>query len=99
MLKMRVLDRERYWSFMKAYFLCFSALIGLSVALYAFSNLDELMVVSNSNRQLLLHIGDEIVILCTTPSQGWIALGTIALASALFAGIMVAFPRARRACL
>ena len=27
---MRILDRQRYWSFLKAYFVCFVALVGLS---------------------------------------------------------------------
>jgi len=38
---MRILDRERYWSFTKAYFICFFALVGLYVVIDAFSNLDE----------------------------------------------------------
>jgi hypothetical protein len=96
---MRILDRNRYGSFVRAYFFCFVALVGLYVAIVAFGKLDELMVVSNSNRQLLLHIWDQIVVLCTVGSRGWIALGTIALVSALFAGVWLAMPRARRACL
>ena len=38
---MRILDRERYWAFIKAYFICFTALVGLYVVIDAFSNLDE----------------------------------------------------------
>ena len=34
---MRILDRERYWSFLKAYFICFVALVGLYVVIDAFS--------------------------------------------------------------
>lgn len=38
---MRILDRERYWAFIKAYIICFVALVGLYVVIDAFSNLDE----------------------------------------------------------
>src|SRR5947209_1355065 len=38
---MRILDRQRYWAFFKAYFICFTALVGLYVVIDAFSNLDE----------------------------------------------------------
>ena len=38
---MRILDRQRYWSFIKAYVICFTALVGLYVVLDAFENLDE----------------------------------------------------------
>lgn len=38
---MRILDRERYWAFLKAYIICFVALVGLYIVIDAFSNLDE----------------------------------------------------------
>ncbi|MFO0909171.1 MAG: LptF/LptG family permease [Isosphaeraceae bacterium] len=38
---MRILDRQRYWAFLKAYFICFTALVGLYVVIDAFSNFDE----------------------------------------------------------
>ena len=38
---MRILDRERYWAFFKAYVICFVALVGLYVVIDAFSNFDE----------------------------------------------------------
>jgi lipopolysaccharide export system permease protein len=38
---MRILDRQRYWAYFKAYVICFTALIGLYVVIDAFSNLDE----------------------------------------------------------
>jgi lipopolysaccharide export system permease protein len=38
---MRILDRERYWAFFKAYVICFIALVGLYIVIDAFSNLDE----------------------------------------------------------
>jgi lipopolysaccharide export system permease protein len=38
---MRILDRERYWAFFKAYGICFIAMVGLYVVIDAFANLDE----------------------------------------------------------
>src|SRR5919202_3348856 len=38
---MRILDRQRYWAFLKAYVICFVSLVGLYVVIDAFSNLDE----------------------------------------------------------
>ena len=38
---MRILDRQRYWAFLKAYAICFTALVGLYVVIDAFSNFDE----------------------------------------------------------
>ncbi|MCA1682605.1 MAG: LptF/LptG family permease [Actinobacteria bacterium] len=38
---MRILDRERYWSYLKAYVICFTALVGLYIVIDAFSNFDE----------------------------------------------------------
>ncbi len=38
---MRILDRQRYWAFFKAYVICFTALVGLNVVIDAFSNFDE----------------------------------------------------------
>lgn len=43
---MRILDRERYWAFFKAYVICFIALVGLYVVIDAFANLDEFSEVS-----------------------------------------------------
>ncbi|MGD0041896.1 MAG: LptF/LptG family permease, partial [Isosphaeraceae bacterium] len=40
---MRILDRQRYWSFIKAYFTCYVSLVGLYIVIDAFSNLDEFM--------------------------------------------------------
>jgi lipopolysaccharide export system permease protein len=37
----RILDRQRYWSFLKAYVICYFSLVGLYVVIDAFSNLDE----------------------------------------------------------
>lgn len=38
---MRILDRQRYWAFAKAYLTCYVSLVGLRVVLDAFSNVDE----------------------------------------------------------
>lgn len=38
---MRILDNQRYWAYIKAYVICFTALIGLYVVIDAFSNFDE----------------------------------------------------------
>jgi lipopolysaccharide export system permease protein len=54
---MRILDRERYWSFIKAYFICFIALVGLYVVIDAFSNLDEFEEVSDSTLHLFRNMG------------------------------------------
>jgi lipopolysaccharide export system permease protein len=40
---MRILDNQRYWAFMKAYFTCYLSLVGLWIVIDAFSNLDEFM--------------------------------------------------------
>ncbi len=38
---MRILDRQRYWSFLKAYVICYASLVGLFIVIDAFSNFDE----------------------------------------------------------
>jgi lipopolysaccharide export system permease protein len=37
----RILDRERYWAFLKAYVICFTSLVGLYIVIDAFANIDE----------------------------------------------------------
>jgi len=54
---MRILDRERYWSFLKAYCICFISLVGLYVVIDVFSNLDEFAEVADTKGQLLYNIG------------------------------------------
>ena len=54
---MRILDRERYWSFMKAYLICFFALVGLYVVIDAFSNLDEFEEWAETTPQLFYNMG------------------------------------------
>lgn len=53
---MRILDRQRYQSFFKAYIICFVALVGLVVVIDAFANLDEFMQVASGSK-LLSNIG------------------------------------------
>jgi lipopolysaccharide export system permease protein len=36
-----ILDRQRYWAFLKAYVICYVSLVGLYIVIDAFSNLDE----------------------------------------------------------
>ena len=38
---MTILDKQRYWSFIKAYVICYVSLVGLYVVIDAFSNMDE----------------------------------------------------------
>jgi lipopolysaccharide export system permease protein len=37
----KILDRQRYWSFLKAYVICYTSLVGLFIVIDAFSNFDE----------------------------------------------------------
>jgi lipopolysaccharide export system permease protein len=37
----KILDEQRYWSFIKAYVICYVSLVGLYVVIDAFSNMDE----------------------------------------------------------
>jgi len=68
---MRILDRQRYWSFLKAYFICFTALVGLYVVIDAFSNIDEfaqvtkgLGVFAKMGRFYLIHMSEFYDRLC-----------------------------------
>lgn len=54
---MRILDRQRYWAYLKAYLVCFVALVGLYVVVDAFSNLDEFAEVTDGPRELIEHMG------------------------------------------
>jgi lipopolysaccharide export system permease protein len=38
---MLILDKQRYWSFLKAYVICYVSLVGLYIVIDAFSNYDE----------------------------------------------------------
>ncbi len=59
---MRILDRERYWSFMKAYFICFFALVGLYVVIDAFGKIDEFAEWSPTTADLFYNMGRFYVI-------------------------------------
>ena len=37
----RILDRQRFWAFFKAYCTCYVSLVGLFIVIDAFSNMDE----------------------------------------------------------
>ncbi|MBX6314415.1 MAG: LptF/LptG family permease [Isosphaeraceae bacterium] len=54
---MRILDRQRYWAFLKAYVICFVALVGLYVVIDAFENLDEFMKVTVGTVELMRYMG------------------------------------------
>lgn len=54
---MRILDRQRYWAFFKAYVICYVALVGLYVVIHAFSNVDEFSEVSESTLDLFANMG------------------------------------------
>ncbi|GIW87313.1 MAG: hypothetical protein KatS3mg108_1637 [Isosphaeraceae bacterium] len=52
-----ILDRQRYWAFVKAYVICFVALVGLYVVIDAFTNLDEFFKVEERTLDLLAFMG------------------------------------------
>ncbi len=54
---MRILDRERFWAFAKAYLICFIALVGLYVVIHAFENIDEFAKISNGTLDLFANMG------------------------------------------
>ncbi|HEV3121525.1 MAG TPA: LptF/LptG family permease [Isosphaeraceae bacterium] len=56
-MRMRILDRERYWAFFKAYLICFVALVGLYVVIDAFTNLDEFTEVREGTIPILRYMG------------------------------------------
>lgn len=49
---MRILDRQRYWSFFKAYLICFVSLVGLVIVIDAFANVDEFSEVASGKKLL-----------------------------------------------
>jgi lipopolysaccharide export system permease protein len=54
---MRILDKQRYWAYLKAYVICFVALVGLYVVFDAFTNLDEFAEVTDNTGALLMKMG------------------------------------------
>ncbi len=51
---MGILDRQRYWAFLKAYFVCFVALVGLYVVIHAFTNIDEFIKISDGQPAVMV---------------------------------------------
>ena len=47
-----ILDRQRYWAFLKAYVICYVSLVGLYVVIDAFSNLDEFTKRADTSSEL-----------------------------------------------
>jgi lipopolysaccharide export system permease protein len=54
---MWILDRQRYWNFLKAYVICFVALVGLYVVIDAFSNIDEFNERAEGTAGLMMAMG------------------------------------------
>ena len=48
-----ILDRRRYWTFLKAYVICYISLVGLYIEIDAFSNLDEFAKRADTSVELL----------------------------------------------
>ncbi|WP_237170764.1 LptF/LptG family permease [Paludisphaera borealis] len=54
---MKIIDRERFWAFLKAYVICYISFVGLWIVLDAFSNVDEFMKRAVGFRQLMSVMG------------------------------------------
>ncbi|MGC8642746.1 MAG: LptF/LptG family permease [Isosphaeraceae bacterium] len=54
---MRILDRQRFWAFIKAYCICYISLIGLFIVIDAFSNVDEFQKRAHGPVQLMTVMG------------------------------------------
>lgn len=54
---LKILDRQRYWSFFKAYLVSFISLVGLYVVIDAFTNLDEFLKITSGTGELFRHMG------------------------------------------
>ncbi len=54
---MTILDRQRYWAFLKAYVVCFVSLVGLYIVIDAFTQLDEFLKISDGTGSLLKLMG------------------------------------------
>jgi lipopolysaccharide export system permease protein len=80
---MRILDRQRYYAYAKAYVICFVGLVGLYIVFDAFTNLDEFAEVTNSTPALLAYMGRYYLIRL---SQSYDRLcGVIGMMAAIFA--------------
>ncbi len=54
---MRILDKQRYWAFLKAYVICYVSLVGLYIVIDAFSNLDEFSKRAEGVVEMMLVMG------------------------------------------
>jgi len=54
---LKILDRERFWAFFKAYVICYVSFVGLWIVLDAFSNVDEFMKRAVGFKQLMSVMG------------------------------------------
>ncbi len=79
---MRILDRQRYRSFFKAYIICFVALVGLVVVIDAFANLDEFSEVATGTK-LLKNMGRYYLVRLSAYFD--LLSGVIAMMAAVFA--------------
>lgn len=79
---MRILDRQRYWAFLKAYVVCFTALVGLYVIIHAFTNIDEFTKVSTNLLDLFAHMGHYYLVRMTLFYDR--LCGVIAMMAAIF---------------
>ncbi len=52
-----ILDRQRFWAFIKAYITCYVSFVGLWIVLDAFSNVDEFMKRAVGFKQLMSAMG------------------------------------------
>ncbi len=59
---MRILDRQRYWAFAKAYVTCYVSFVGLWIVLDAFSNVDEFTKRTEGFQQLVSAMGQYYLI-------------------------------------
>ncbi len=53
----RILDRQRYGDFLKAYLICFVSLVGLYIVIDAFTNFDEFTKVVETTPELFAYMG------------------------------------------
>lgn len=79
---MRILDRQRYWAFLKAYLVCFTALVGLYIVIHAFTNIDEFTKISTNVFGLFGHMGHYYLVRMTLFYDR--LCGVIAMMAAIF---------------
>jgi lipopolysaccharide export system permease protein len=77
-----ILDRQRYWAFLKAYITCYVSLVGLYVVIDAFTNLDEFMKRAEGVVELSRVMGRHY--LMHQPAQFDMLGGVISMMAAIF---------------